>query len=135
MKLALALLATMLFQSSEVPVRPIDAGGQSGVEESRQLLVTTPAAFAALWREHSPRPQPSVDFTRESVVGIFLGMRNTAGYSVAIASVTRDRSGLLVRYREHAPAADAITAQVLSFPYALVAIPAAAPPVRFEAVR
>ena len=106
-----------------------------GIEEARRVAITAPDQFAALWREHSPRPQPAIDFAHESVVGIFLGTRPTAGYSVEIVSVSTEATGSVVRMREHAPGAGTITAQVLTSPFVLVSVPALTPPVRFESIR
>lgn len=66
-------------------------------------------------------------------IGVFLGMRQTAGYGVAIENiaeqVTTDRQfieqglpssrELVVSYGERAPAPGAMTAQVLTSPYVI----------------
>jgi hypothetical protein len=135
MRLAAALVAALLMQPADAAFRVLDRGGQSGVEEARQVVVTSSGQFATLWRQHSARPQPAVDFSKESVVGIFLGTRMTAGYSVEMVSITRSASGTVVRCREVGPPADAVTAQVLTFPYILVAAPVISQPVRFECAR
>lgn len=132
MKLAAALVAAVLMQPAGPAFRVLDRGGQSGIEEARQVAATTPDQFGALWRQHSQRPRPAVDFSKESVVGIFLGTRTTAGYGVEIVSIAPSDSGTLVRCRELAPPSDAVTAQILTFPYVIVAVPALRLPVRFE---
>lgn len=135
MRLAAALVAALLMQPTGPAVRVLDRGGQSGIEEPRQVVATTAAEFEALWRQHSTRPVPAVDFRTESVIGIFLGTRTTAGYGVEILSIERLGSGSVVRCRELVPPADAVAAQVLTFPYVVVAAPALVRPVRFECVR
>ena len=81
------------------------------------------------------RPRPKVDFSRDMVVGVFLGTKPTAAYSVAVVS-TIDASGvLIVRYRVSKPPAGAITAQVITFPYHLAAVPkSAVKDVKFETI-
>lgn len=135
MKLAAALVAAVLMQPADAAFRVLDRGGQSGIEAARQVVVTSSSQFGTLWRQHSARPQPPVDFSKESVVGIFLGSRTSAGYGVEIVGIERSASGTLVRCREVRPAADAVTAQILTFPYILVAAPVLAQPVRFECAR
>ena len=135
MRLAAALVAAILMQGQDPAFRLIDRGGQSGIEDARRVVVTTPGQFAALWREHTQKPVPPVDFAKESVVGIFLGTRATAGYGVEIVSIERSASGTLVRCHETAPPPGAMTAQVLTFPYLSAAIPALVPPVRVECAR
>lgn len=132
MRLAAALAAALLLQPTGAAFRVIERGGQSRIEDARRVVVRSADQFAALWRQHSARPQPAVDFSKESVVGIFLGTRATAGYGVEVVSITRSASGTLVRCVEVAPPADAVTAQVLTFPYVIVATPLLRPPVQFE---
>lgn len=135
MRLAAALVAAALVQHADPALRVLDRGGQSGIEEARQVVVTSPDQLDALWRRHSTRPRPTIDFAKESVVGIFLGTRTTAGYGVEIVSIARSGPGTLVRCREVAPPPDAVTAQLLTFPYIIVAVPTLALPVRFECAR
>jgi hypothetical protein len=130
------LLAAMLlgapgdqaFMTLEAPAtRTIEKGDQSHIDDAKQVLVRTGAEWAKLWQQHAPdRPRPAVDFSKEMVVGVFMGSRPNAGFSTAIVSATSTPSGtLLVRYTDKAPAAGSITAQILTFPFHLVAIPRA----------
>jgi hypothetical protein len=130
------LLAAALFQGTpSVPIRSIEKGAQSFVDTPRQITARTPEEWAAAWKLHAPsRPVPAVDFTHDMVVGVFLGSRSTAGYSVEIVGVESQPEGLVVRYRETAPARSAITAQIITSPYHLVAVPKQAGAVRFEKV-
>jgi hypothetical protein len=138
-RLLAALLGAVLSQPpgpASIPVRVIDRGAASLIEEARTTVVSSQEQFAALWREHTRRqPLPAVDFSRETVIAVFLGTRNTAGYSVDIVGVDRGTSAVTVSYRERTPAADSVTAQVLTFPFVIAAIPRADGPVRFEPVR
>jgi hypothetical protein len=129
-------LALLVHAQGGVGPRTIDKGDQSNIDTRREVVVRTPAEWQKLWQQHSPdRPMPSVDFSKEMVVGVFLGSRPTAGYGVAIVK-TIDANGVLhVQSRESAPGRDAITAQLLTFPYHLVAV-AKSPSldVRFEKI-
>ena len=129
-----ALAALMLAQSAALPMRVLDQGQQSAVEERRTAVASTAEAIAALWRAHSAKPLPDVDPARESVVAVFLGNRPSAGYAVQIESVTTSGDGAVVRYRERRPAPGLLTAQVLTFPFSIVAVPRLTGDVRFERV-
>ena len=128
-------LAVAASASAQTP-RTIDKGDQSNIDEPKQLVVRDAAAWRALWQQHAPdRPLPAVDFSKESVVAMFMGSRNTAGYAVTIISTTEGGGALIVKYRETRPQAGGVTAQVLTFPYHIVAIPkATATNVKFEKV-
>jgi hypothetical protein len=132
----LVLAALAQAPAGDVAVRIVAQGQQSGVEEERQVVASTSEAFVALWRDHATpaAPLPAVDFTREAVVGLFLGTRPTAGYRVDVASVRRTADAVVVQFRERRPPADVLTAQVLTAPYILVAIPASTAPIRVERV-
>jgi hypothetical protein len=135
MTLAFALALAMAMQTG-TPLRTIARGDQSNIDSPRQVVVRTPAEWAALWRQHAPdRPQPAVDFSRDMVVAVFMGSRNTAGYFVEILSVQSEGGNTVVRYRQHEPPADAITAQVITMPFHIVAVPKASGEVRFERVQ
>lgn len=104
---------------------------------AREAVVRTAAEWDALWRAHLPARQPAaVDFSKDMVVGVFLGSRPTPGYGVTIVSAVEEGNVLRVRYRETSPPADAIAAQVITFPFQIVAVPkSAATDVTFEKIR
>ncbi len=131
---AAALAAVLVVQSAVTPMRVLDQGQQSAIEKPRTVVASTPDAIAALWQEHSHRPQPPVDASRESVVAVFLGSRPSAGYAAEIVSVTPAGADTVVRYRERKPPSNAITAQILTFPYSIVAVPRVTGAVRFERI-
>jgi len=126
-------LALLSVQNAAPRMRTIDKGTQSGIEEARTVVVRTADEWQKLWRAHAAgKPVPAVDFSQEMVVGVFAGQRPTAGYSVEIVGIRDENGGLVVDYRSGSPTRDAITAQVLTAPYDLVAVPKRAGEVRFE---
>jgi len=68
------------------------------------------------------------------IVAVFLGNRPTAGYGVDISRVRDDQGTLVVQYRETQPGPDQITAQILTSPYHIVAVPKHAGAIRFEKI-
>lgn len=135
----LFVLMTMLWQGAAAPMMPmrtIEQGSGSVIDEARQATARTAAEWAALWRQHAPdRPLPAVDFSKEMVVGVFLGSRPTAGFAVEIVGVRETSGGAVVEYRETRPSRDAMTAQVLTAPFHLVAVPKVDGAVTFEKVK
>jgi hypothetical protein len=132
----LIILAGASMSAQPAPSRTIEKGDQSNIDAAKQVLVRTDAEWTALWRQHSPdRPKPQVDLSKEMVVGVFMGSRSNAGFSTAVTTTTAANGALIVKYTETIPARGAITAQVLTFPYHLVAIPKSdVKDVRFEKV-
>jgi len=129
----LAWMLVLLTLQGVSPLRVLEKGDQSNVDEPRQVAVRTAAEWKTLWRRHSPdRDQPRVDFARDMVLGVFLGSRATAGFSVEIVSALVEQGVLVVRFRETRPQSDRIVAQVVTSPYHLVAVPRHSGEVRFE---
>jgi hypothetical protein len=128
------LVAAVLLQA-DAPLRVLDKGDQSNVDEARQVVVRTAAGWTALWQEHAPdRPRPAVDFARDMVAGVFLGSRPSAGFVIDVVSARDEHGNLIVRYRETTPGPGAVTAQVITSAYCIVALPRRDGEVRFERV-
>jgi hypothetical protein len=125
MRLSMFVLMLAAFlQSTPPPLRTVGKGPTSTIEKPRQVTVRSAAEWAAVWKENGANaPLPAVDFSREMVAGVFLGGRPTAGYGVEIVRTIGNSSALVVEYVETAPPRDRITAQILTAPYHLVAIP------------
>jgi hypothetical protein len=129
----LAIVSVMA--QSTAPPRTLDKGEQSNIDEARQVVVRADAEWTKLWQQHSPdRERPAVDFSKEMIVGVFMGSRPNAGFNVSVVSTFEKDGNVLVRYQETLPRPGVIAAQVLTFPYHLVAIPKATGDVKFEKI-
>lgn len=111
-----------------VEVRSLLAATNSGVQEQRLAIARDAEAWGSLWSEHvrldvPSAPPPTVDFRSEMAVVVFLGTRTTGGHAVAIESVERGPTGLVVHAVATAPPADAMTTQALTSPMHAVAVP------------
>jgi VWFA-related protein len=114
---------------------PVARGPMSGVDVYREAVARTPAEFEALWSGlPMRRPAPRVNFDSTMIVGLFLGTRPTAGYSVEFVGLKRDGETLVVEYVEHQPDEGTANSQILTTPYAIAGVPMYAGPVRFDRV-
>lgn len=127
------ILATTMIQAP-VPLTTVARGDVSNVMEPQQAVVRTLPEWQQLWNSHSggDAARPPVDFAKRMVVGVFLGARNTGGYSVEITGVEIVDGSLVVRYSEKTPGAGMMTAQVITAPFHLVSIDRFEGTVRFE---
>ena len=122
-----ALLQTALLFGS------LAAGTTSGITQPRQVVIRTTEGWRALWREHAAgTPVPSVDFSSTTVVGVFLGVRRTAGYQVEVVSVLDEGGVAVVEYVERWRSPDAMVAQVVAAPFQLVSLQRGDIEVRFR---
>ena len=132
MKTIALMLAGLALQVAS-PLRALDKGDQTFVDDLRRVTARTATEWSALWRQHSPdREQPPVDFGREMVVAVFMGSRPTAGFNVEVVSAQVEGGVLVVGIRETRPPSDRVLAQVITSPYHLVAVPRHNGDVRFE---
>ena len=117
--------------------RTLDRGLDSNLDAPRQAVARTAGEWDNLWRVHGgERTRPVHDFNKEMVVAVFLGSRPTAGFAVEIVGLKDEAGALVVQYRETRPPAVALTAQVLTMPYHIIAVPkrAATVDVKFERI-
>ena len=93
----------------------------SGLDEPQRTIVRDEvawrAAWAAIWRRHSPEPPlPQVDFEREMLIVAALGSRPSTGYGIFVDSAFAEGEGLLVQIRTVAPGARCGTGGALTQP-------------------
>jgi hypothetical protein len=105
-------------------VLPVEATRPLTAPEAR--VIRTEAQWkellAAVGAESGP---PAPDFNRVTVVAIFAGERRTGGYRVVVDSVVEDKAEprkAVLHYRVVPPAPGALVAQMLTYPYVVVAI-------------
>ena len=129
-----ALLVAVL--QAGLPMRPIDKGQDSELDAGRQVMARTVGEWSALWTQHAGRrTRPNAEFSTEVVVGVFLGSRPSTGFGVEIVRVREEGVVLVVSYRETRPAPGVVTAQILTSPYHVVAVPkGSTTDVKFERV-
>ena len=136
MQMMLCLVTAVMLAQGTVALRLLDKGDQSNVDDARQAVARTSAEWDMLLKQHSPdRMQPRVDFSKEMVIGVFLGSRPSAGFDIAIVGAEAEQGGLTVRFRETRPAPGLMTAQVITSPYHLAAVPRQSGTVKFERVQ
>jgi len=121
---------------AQAPFESVAKGTISGQQTARQVVVRTPAEWKALWSNHAPAEKlPTVDFSKQMVVAVFLGTRPSAGHSVEIVGVRMQEKELIVDYVQKQPGRGTMAAQMLTEPYHLVAVEQHSGPVRFVEVK
>ena len=118
----IGLVIAALLQAT-VAFTTVARGFNSQISEPREVIVRTAAEWQTLWKAHGGARQPTIDFSKSTVIGVFLGTRMTAGYEVDIVSVRAQGATTVVEYREQRPEPDAFLAQALTAPFHLISIP------------
>lgn len=105
----------------------ITAGNQCGIEEPKQVIVQTQEAFDKLWQDcfqNMPAPieKPTIDFSKEWVIGYFQGFIKSGGHSLTIDSVSTTDKGIILAMTHNKPGKDCASTMAIEFPYVLARI-------------
>jgi hypothetical protein len=107
-------------------------GDASGRQLGAEVVVRTAAEWKTLWKEHAPTEKmPAIDFTKQMVLGVFVGSKPTAGYAVEITGVRAEGKDLIVEVVRREPGRGTLAAQILTEPFHLVSVPRHDGQVRF----
>lgn len=108
-------------------------GAYSGFDKPARLVLRDAAAFAAEWSRAFPGlDPPAVDFDRELVVLVALGVRPTGGHAIAVESARSEDEDAIVRVVAVAPGPDCIVTLATTRPVDVVRLPRVPGNVRFE---
>ena len=123
--MSLVCAAVIVLAMQTPAVETIVTDTMSGIDSPRQVVARNDKEWTALWQQHAgpAKALPKVDFSKRTVVAVFLGSRPSAGYRVEVSGTRRDGKALVVTWREIPPARDSLLAQVITSPAHLVSIP------------
>jgi hypothetical protein len=113
--------------NESLEVRRIGQWTRTGIGEARRLVIRNANAWAEFWSELGVGERPSVDFSRDIVVAVAAGQRQTGGYEIAVERVVDNGGELTVEVVETTPGPNCITAASLTQPVDVVVVPGVAP--------
>ena len=109
-----------------IPFRVLAEGTYSSIRTESFETIHGKDELISLWSRIGPNAPvvlPAVDFTRETVMGIFLGARATGGYAVTVDVTYRTHAGQIVISESRTePGENCGVTMALSAPYILIAI-------------
>lgn len=107
---------------------------RSAITAPREVVVRDADAWAALWREHAglELPLPAVDFSRQMVIGVFLGARPSGCYGTGISSIMPREGRLEVLHVDTEPGPGVICTMATTYPAHLVVVDRSSMPVVFS---
>ncbi|MBI4919240.1 protease complex subunit PrcB family protein [archaeon] len=109
----------------ELNLESIAKGAVSGHNWAQNYVITDEVSWNNLWRttysNTTPMPEmPKIDFSKEMVLAIYLGKKNTGGYSTFVEGVYEYDDRVLVSARETTPQQGRKLLMVLTAPYTIV---------------
>jgi hypothetical protein len=101
---------------------------QNGFAAPEQRIVRTSEELAAAWQQLTARgraqlPVPAVDFSREVVVLVALGLKPSTGHSVQIDAIRSSGANTTVVAHAVTPARDCIAGSAITYPLDLAIVP------------
>lgn len=93
-----------------------------GRETNSTAIITSQQQLDGLYNERGWSDVPKVDFDKHNVVALFMGEKNTGGYSIGIEKVTIEDDTATVISRETKPNGGNVTMAITS-PYCIALIP------------
>lgn len=108
----------------EVKVRELEEIATSQIQDAKQEVIKDEASFAKLWKEHTgvETGMPKVDFSKEMVLGVFMGEKTTGGYSIKVTKAEIKGTDLHVEVTETSPDPSLFTIQIITAPSHIVAV-------------
>jgi len=110
------------------------SGAFSGIRQPKQIVARDKKSFDELWKQHQPQGNstaPTVDFKTCDVVAVFVGSKNTGGYSVEIGPIERKGKAATVQVTITKPGPGGMVIQAFTYPFAIVAVPKLPADVKF----
>lgn len=105
-----------------VPFTIVDSGTQSGITTRREVVIRDAGAWEALWSEHKGGAAPTIDFTRELVVGVFQGDQPSEGYGEGLVGVIATGGDYDVRHVFSSTQGSCAVATVITQPFVLARV-------------
>jgi len=93
-----------------------------GREKESTEVVKSQAQLDKLYKELGGADAPKIDFEHNNVVAIFMGQKNTGGFSISVRKISIDDNVATVTVRRTTPEGG-IATMALSAPYCIAIIP------------
>lgn len=117
----------------------IDRGYRSGHTNPGYYVIQDNETWTDVWNQHvqfmlDPSPPPSVDFSKHTIVAVFMGEVSTGGYAINVYDIVDTGSSISVKIEKTAPGPKCIVTQALTQPYHIVQIAKTDKPIFFDTV-
>ena len=96
-----------------------DATG--GLDEASNYIIASQKDLVLMYKDLGLTEVPLVNFNEKTVIAVFMGQKNTGGYSIGIESVTIKDNAAEVQVKETHP--DGMVTMALTNPYCIAVLP------------
>ncbi len=92
-----------------------------GLDEAANYIISSLKDMALMYRDLGLTEMPAINFKEKTIVAVFMGQKNSGGYSIGIESVTIKDNTAIVQVNETVP--EGMAATVMTNPYCIAVIP------------
>ena len=100
--------------------------GQSDRTARVYMEINDQTTFEEEWVAYDPEgrnPIPTIDFEKDMVIVINMGLQYSGGYIIGVAGVTEMENYVMIETKSEVPGKDCLVTNALTRPYTFVAIP------------
>ena len=111
----------------QLEVFTLASGNYCGIEQGKQLVISSTEAWEELWKKvyrgTEPEPElPVVDFSKETVLAVFMGTRSTGGYSIEISGLAGKEEKVKAIVKTRSPLPGEMVSMALTQPFHIVKV-------------
>ncbi len=107
--------------------------------KKKEMVFYTEKDFHSFWKSYcrvidsqgGKVPPPSIDFSKNMVIAVFMGKKPTSGYRIEIEKIEEDKNYIKVYVKEYLPSKNAILMPVITYPFVMVKLKKTLKPVKF----
>lgn len=121
----------------KIEIIRVAGGNYCGIEQGKNIVINRKEEWNALWKKlhHGFYPQPAlpdIDFSRETILAVFMGTRSTGGYSIEISNIKEHEGKITAIIETESPEPGEMVTMALSQPYHIVKINIAEKDIEFK---
>ncbi len=121
----------------EVEFSTVCIGYSSGHTSPAYYVIQDTETWTGVWNQHVqfmvfPLPPPAVNFSKHTIIAVFMGKVSTGGYGIEVYDMVDVGSSIIVKVEKTEPGPRCIVTQALTQPYHIVRIAKTDKEVSFE---
>ena len=113
----------IIFESSERGYFLINSSEEWESFKNTSVSKNRGGMFISSLNTANPTSLPSIDFEKNSVIAVFMGMRNTGGFDIRVKKILETNENILVTVEEISPDKNCNVIQIITYPYQVVLTP------------
>lgn len=123
----------------EVAFKTVDKGYYCGIGQNKNIVIKDTQEWTNTWKDllsnTNYQKSKNINFENKTIIAVFMGERNSGGYSIEIKNVVENGNQLIVSYIENSPSADSMVTMALTQPFHVIEIDKTDKEIVFEKIK